>query len=461
MSKKLWGGRFHAASSDVTERLSRSVHYDSRLYKQDIRGSRAHADMLVSMKVLTEKERQAIHDGLDTIEREIEDGTFEFQAAYEDIHMNIEARLTELVGDAGRRLHTARSRNDQIAVDTRLYVKEAIDEITGLLQHFICQLVEHAEAHLDILLPGYTHLQIAQPVRLSHHLLAHAWALYRDCRRFLDFKHNMDSCPLGVGSLSGVNYINDRLFLAETLGFAGITENSMDTVADRDYITDTLYACSLLGVHLSRMCEELVLWSSYEFGFITLADEVTTGSSIMPQKKNPDLAELIRGKSGRLTGNLIALLTVMKGLPLTYNRDLQEDKEPLFDSIDTVKLSLEGMSAMYDGITFHADRMRQGLYGNFSTATDLADYLVKRDVPFRSAHEIVGSIVAYCEQHEKDFYTLTVEELKHFSGAIDDSVLEILSPDESTERKQSRGSTSIESIQKQLEEIRKLLESIA
>ncbi|MFW6365587.1 MAG: argininosuccinate lyase [Spirochaetota bacterium] len=458
MSKKLWGGRFSSSSSDITERISMSVHYDSRLYKQDIRGSRAHADMLLAMKVLTQRERDDIHEGLDRIEQEIESGEFSFNPKYEDIHMNIEARLTELVGDAGRRLHTARSRNDQIAVDTRLYVKESTDEITALLTDLLKLLLHHAKENTGIILPGYTHLQIAQPVRLSHHLLAHVWALYRDRRRFYDFKRNMDECPLGAGALAGVNYLNDRLFLAEKLGFAGVTRNSMDTVADRDYLADTLYACSLLGVHLSRMCEELVLWSTFEYGFITLSDEVTTGSSIMPQKKNPDLAELIRGKSGRLTGNLVTLLTVMKGLPLTYNRDLQEDKEPLFDSIDTVKLSLEGMIAMYEGITFHADRMKAGLFGNFSTATDLADYLVKKGVPFRKSHEIVGSVVAYCEREKKDFFSLTVGELRQFSDAIDSSVAEVLSPESSTERKLSFGSTSIESVRNQIEELNDLLE---
>ncbi|MDA3900269.1 MAG: argininosuccinate lyase [Spirochaetes bacterium] len=456
--KKMWGGRFSEKNSDVTERLSMSVHYDSRLYRHDIRGSKAHAEMLCNMGILTQEELDAVLKGLSEIEIEIESGEFEFHSEYEDIHMNIEARLTEKIGDAGKKLHTARSRNDQIAVDTRLYIREEVGKVEGLLKQFIIRLTEHAEEQKDTVLAGYTHMQIAQPVRLSHHLLAHAWALVRDLNRFKTFRETHNLCPLGVGALAGVNYKNDRQFLAQKLGFAGITPNSMDTVADRDYIADVLYASSLLGVHLSRMCEELVLWSSYEFNYITLSDTVTTGSSIMPQKKNPDLAELIRGKSGRLTGNLVSLLTVMKGLPLTYNRDMQEDKEPLFDSMDTVHLSLEGMIAMFDEIVFNKERMSQTLGANFSTATDVADYLASRGVPFRTSHEIVGSLVGYCEKEKCNFYSLTLDELKKFSLVFEEDVLEYLNPAGSTERKLSEGSTSVEQVMKQISSIREIVE---
>ena len=340
---KLWAGRFEEGSSEVTELLSASVQYDCRLYKQDIRGSKAHAEMLKNAGILSESEFESIVDGLSAIELSIDSGDFSFSKALEDIHMNIESKLTEMIGDAGKRLHTARSRNDQVALDIRLYLRDEIQEICILLRALIVLLTDTAEKNIDIIMPGYTHMQIAQPVRLSQHLMAHAWALSRDLRRLSFSYESAGLCPLGVGALAGVNYLNDRDFLASKLGFDGITSNSMDTTADRDFALDFLYASSALGMHLSRFCEELVLWSTAEFSFIKLSDRVTTGSSIMPQKRNPDLAELIRGKTGRLYGNLISLLTILKGLPLTYNRDMQEDKEPLFDSIDTVKISLEGI----------------------------------------------------------------------------------------------------------------------
>lgn len=455
--KKMWGGRFKDRASDVTERLSVSVHYDSRLYRQDIKGSKTHSEMLNKIGILSDDELAKIHEGLDKILDEIESGVFEFKIQYEDIHMNIEARLTELVGDAGRKLHTARSRNDQVAVDTRLYVREAILEIELLIKKLISRLLYHAKNEKSTVLAGYTHMQIAQPVRLSHHLLAHSWALLRDLRRFEFFRTSANVLPLGVGALAGVNYPNDRQYMMEKLGFDRMTANSMDTVADRDYVLDTLYGCSTLGMHLSRMCEELVLWSTEEFGYIRLSDKVTTGSSIMPQKKNPDLAELIRGKSGRLYGNLVALLTVMKGLPMTYNRDQQEDKEPLFDSIDTVMLSLEGMIAMFEDIVFKKERMREALYGNFSTATDLADFLATKGVPFRKSHEIIGSIVAYCENDGVDFFKLTLEDLKKFHEVFDESAVELLLPENSTERKLSQGGTSLKEVERQIAQLEKEL----
>jgi argininosuccinate lyase len=455
--KKLWGGRFEEVSSDVTERLSMSVHYDKRLYKQDIRGSKAHSEMLNKIGILSDDDLKKIHAGLAEIESEIESGSFEFKQNLEDIHMNIEAKLTEKIGDAGKRLHTGRSRNDQVALDTRMYIRDEIVIIDMLLRKLIALLINIAEKNIDVIMPGYTHLQVAQPVRFSHHMLAHAWALSRDLQRLKAAFNASNFSPLGVGALAGVNYENDRYYVKDKLEFEDITANSMDTVADRDYVLDFLYFASVNGTHLSRFCEELVLWSSSEFDFIRLSDQVTTGSSIMPQKRNPDLAELIRGKSGRLNGNLIALLTTIKGLPLTYNRDLQEDKEPLFDSIDVVKLSLEGMFEMLKDVQVKSDVMKKAVYSNFSTATDLADYLVKKGVPFRESHEIVGNIVNFCEKEGEDFFGLSLDKLKHFSKVIDADISEVLNPESSTERKTSAGSTAKEEVYAQIGKLKEML----
>lgn len=454
MATKLWGGRFDESSSDVTERISASIHYDSRLYAQDIRGSKAHAEMLRDAGILSNEDYASIVEGLCAIEGAIEEGSFEFSRTLEDIHMNIESKLTNMIGDAGKRLHTARSRNDQVALDIRLYLRDELVCVEELLTKLIAILVDSAEKHIDVIMPGYTHMQIAQPVRLSQHLMAWAWALSRDLRRIRFAYESAGLCPLGVGALAGVNYKNDRDFLASALGFDGTTPNSMDTTADRDFALDFLYASSVLGMHMSRFCEELVLWSTAEFSFVKLSDRVTTGSSIMPQKRNPDVAELIRGKTGRLYGNLITLLTVMKGLPFTYNRDMQEDKEPLFDSIDTVKLSLEGMIEMLKDAAFNEAVLRRAVYRNFSTATDLADYLVKKGVPFRKSHEIVGNVVRHCEKTGEDFFTLPVETLRTFEPLIADDVKEVLDPASSTERKLSKGSTAKKEILAQIEVLR-------
>jgi len=458
MDKKLWGGRFSDSLSEVTERLTVSVQYDSRLYRQDIRGSRAHASMLASIGVLSSEELASILSGLEQVEREIEGGSFHFSAKLEDVHMNIESRLTELIGDAGKKLHTARSRNDQITLDMRLYVRDASIGISRLLCDLIRMLVAHASEQIDVMMPGYTHMQIAQPVRLSHHLLAHAWALSRDLKRIDAAYEASDICPLGAGALAGVNYPTDRDFVRRELGFDSITLNSMDTVADRDYVLDFLYACATIGIHLSRFCEELVLWSGFEFGFVRLGDNVTTGSSIMPQKKNPDIAELVRGKSGRLVGDLVTLLTILKGLPLTYNRDLQEDKEPLFDAADTAEISLLGVIEMLKNITFKKERMEAAARRGYSTATDLADYLAAKGVPFRSAHEIVGSIVAYCERESRDFFDLGLEELAKFSPVFSQDAVALLSPQGSTERKLSAGSTSRKEVLRQIEALTGVIE---
>ncbi|MDY6933255.1 MAG: argininosuccinate lyase [Spirochaetota bacterium] len=454
---KLWGGRFKEELSDSTERISSSIHFDYKLYRQDIRGTMAHAKMLQRIGILSKEELAAIVDELRKIEGEIEKGDFDFRPSLEDIHMNVESRLIERIGDAGRKVHTGRSRNDQIALDLRLYIRDESEEIKLLLKNLIALLVKLSSEYIDITMPGYTHLQVAQPVRLSHHLLAHAWNILRDIRR-LNF--TIDSCsdlPLGVGALAGVNYDNDREFLKMELNFKNITSNSMDTVSDRDFVLDFLYFSAVLGAHLSRFCEELVLWSTSEFGFITLSDKVTTGSSIMPQKRNPDLAELIRGKSGRLYGNLMSLLTTLKGLPLTYNRDLQEDKEPLFDSVDTIKLSLESMYEMVSTMRIEAGRMKRAVYTNFSTATDLADYLTKKGVPFRESHEIVGNIVRLCEEKSLDFFNLPFETIKKFSSHFGDDIMDILNPEGSTDMKASMGGTSPVEIRRQIELISKII----
>jgi argininosuccinate lyase len=456
-NKKLWGGRFTENTSNITEKISASVHFDSRLYMQDIEGSIAHARMLNKAGIISGDDLNSIITGLGQILNEIEDGSFKFDASLEDIHMNIESALTVKIGDAGKRLHTARSRNDQVALDLRLYLRDESHIIQKKLLDLLTLLVNFAEKQIDIVMPGYTHLQIAQPVRLSHHILVYAWQISRDLKRLKLAMDASDIMPLGAGALAGVNYDTDREFLRKELGFKDTTMNSMDTVSDRDFVLDFLYFASVLGMHMSRLCEELILWSTSEFNFIKLSDTVTTGSSIMPQKRNPDVAELIRGKSGRLYGNLISLLTTMKGLPLTYNRDMQEDKEPLFDSVDTIKLCIEGVHEMISTMKVNAQKMKAGLYNNFSTATDVADYLVKKGLSFRESHEVVGSMVGYCEKNNVRFFDLPLETLNNFSSLFADDVKEVFDPEFSTERKKSSGATSKKEIQKQIKVLKRIV----
>lgn len=458
-NSKLWGGRFSGETSPVTERISSSVQFDSRLYKQDIKGSIAHARMLAECNIISIDEKDKIIKGLTEIENEIDEGSFEFSTKLEDIHMNIESRLTERIGDAGRRLHTARSRNDQIALDSRLYLKDEILSAKELLLSLIRLISDIAEREIDTVMPGYTHMQVAQPVRFSHHIMAYAWMFTRDLDRLNLSEKSSDVLPLGVGALAGVNYKTDREFLRKELGFAEISRNSMDTVSDRDFMLDYMSFASILAMHLSRLCEELVFWSAPEFNFIQMSDSVTTGSSIMPQKRNPDVAELVRGKTGRVYGNLFSLLTLMKGLPLAYNRDLQEDKEPLFDTCDTVRLSLEGVIEMLSSMKVNRENMRKAVYRNYSTATDIADYLVIKGMPFRNAHEVSGRIVRHCEENSIDFFRLTSAELREFSDLFDDDSGDILDPAGSTERKLSAGSTSKAGVLKQVDDIRKILTS--
>jgi len=390
----MWKGRFQQETSSLVQRFGESVRFDWRLYRHDIRGSIAHARAQREAGLLTPAEFDSIEAGLRAIERDIEAGRFEWQASLEDVHMNIEAELTKRIGPAGAKLHAARSRNDQVATDTRLYCREAIAEVAGLVRDLQRALVGTAAAHADVAMPGYTHLQRAQPVLFAHHLLAYVEMLARDAGRLADCSRRLNVCPLGAGALAGSTLALDRQAVAAELGFDAVSRNSMDAIADRDYVAELVFTLALCGVHLSRLAEDLILWSSSEFGFVTLADAHTTGSSLMPQKKNPDVAELTRGKSGRLLGNLVALLTAVKGLPLTYNRDLQEDKEPLFDSLDTIGLALRVNAEMVAGLAVNADRCRAAAADPMLLATDLADHLVRQGVPFRQAHELVGKAVA-------------------------------------------------------------------
>lgn len=390
----MWTGRFAQQTADLVQQFGESISFDWRLYRHDIRGSIAHARAQVAAGILTPDEFSAIENGLKAIEKRIEAGEFEFSTTLEDVHLNIESALTADIGPTGAKLHTARSRNDQVATDTRLYCREEIDNITLCLKELQKALLDQAEKHPAAPIPGYTHLQRGQPVTVGHHLLAYVEMFSRDLSRLADTRQRLNVCPLGSGALAGSTINLDREVIAQELGFDGVTTNSMDAISDRDYLAELLFNLSLIGAHLSRLSEDLILWSSAEFHFVTLSDAHTTGSSLMPQKKNPDVSEITRGKTGRLFGNLIALLTAVKGLPLTYNRDLQEDKEPLFDSVDTILLTLRVNSEMITAMTVHTDHCEAAASDPMLLATDLADWLVREGVPFRQAHELVGKAVA-------------------------------------------------------------------
>jgi argininosuccinate lyase len=441
-SGKLWGGRFQESTSALVERFSESVSFDARLYRQDIRGSIAHARMLGRVGVLDDADFTAIVDGLTAIQAEIEAGQFDWKTELEDVHMNIEARLTERIGDAGKRLHTGRSRNDQVATDIRLYVRDVIDELQPLMDRLAGHLLDLAEREADTLMPGFTHLQIAQPVTFGHHMLAWREQILRDRSRLADARARMNRLPLGAAALAGTVYPIDREWVAAELGFDGVTENSLDTVSDRDFAIEFCAAAALCLVHLSRWSEELVLWSTPMFGFVDLPDRFCTGSSIMPQKKNPDVPELVRGKTGRTVGNLNALLVLMKGQPLAYNRDNQEDKEPLFDSIDTLSLCLQVYAEMVPHIRVNADRCREAAARGFSTATDLADYLVKKGLPFRDAHHVVGSAVAHATQAGCDLSDLDLDTLRGFSPLIADDVYDAITLEGSVNGRNHIGGTA-------------------
>ena len=424
-SSKLWGGRFSGETDALVDQFNASIDFDRRLYREDIAGSIAHATMLARQGVIPEADRDSIVAGLQQIEAEIDAGTFEFRLDREDIHLNIEAVLIERIGDAGRRLHTGRSRNDQVATDTRLFVRAACDETVTLLRALRAALIDLAGREAETVIPGYTHLQRAQPILLAHHLLAYEAMFTRDTERFVQARARANVLPLGAGALAGVTYPIDRTFVAEALGFGGIAENSLDAVSDRDFIVDFHSAAALTMVHLSRLAEEVILWTSAEFAFARLDDRYSTGSSIMPQKKNPDVAELARGKSARVIGNLVQALTMLKGQPLAYNKDNQEDKESLFDSVDTILITLRVVAAMLPTMTFDGERGRTAAVANFALATDVADYLAKKGVPFREAHEAVGSLVARCEREGKTFEYLTLADYQAAHPAFEDDVRSI------------------------------------
>ncbi len=453
--KKLWGGRFKESTDKLVEQFTESVSYDKRLAFVDIAGSIAHAEMLRKQGILTKEEAEKIINGLKEIQKEIEEGKFDWKVEYEDVHMNIEKRLTEKIGPVGGKLHTARSRNDQIATDTRLYVRNEVKEILELLRELRKAFVEQAEKHLDVVMPGYTHLQIAQPVLYSHHMLAYYQMFKRDAERFEDSLKRINVSPLGSAALAGTSFPLDREYTARLLGFEDVTRNSLDAVSDRDFVVETIFNCAMVMMHLSRLSEELILWSTDEFSFIELPDAYCTGSSIMPQKKNPDVSELTRGKTGRVYGDLVAILTILKGLPLAYNRDMQEDKEPLFDAIDTVKLALKVNIGVVRNMKPKVERMREQARRGFSLATDVADYLAKKGIPFREAHRIVGELVAYCLENKKGLEDLSLEEFKKFSNAFEEDVLSLMSVEGSINSRNVTGGTARQQVEKELQQIKK------
>ncbi len=456
--KPLWGGRFSAAPTGELERFGASLPFDKRMWKQDIRGSKAHAAMLAHQGVISTEDAKAIRAGLDEIAGEIERGEFTFDVDRdEDIHMAIERVLTERIGPAGGRLHTGRSRNDQTAVDTHMIARDLADELLASLEGIQQVLLDRAEEQFGIVMPGYTHMQPAQPVLLSHHLLAYFWMFSRDHKRVADARAAANKCPLGAAALAGTTYPLDRVMTASELGFDEPVANSMDAVSDRDYLLDLIYACSVCQIHLSRLCEELVWWSSAEFGFVEMDDAHSTGSSIMPQKKNPDFAELVRGKSGRVVGDLMSLLVTVKGTPLTYDKDLQEDKEPLFDAADTVLGSLMACTGMLATCTFKADRMREASHEGYMAATDLADYLVGKGLPFRQAHAMVGRIVGDCVREGVTLQQLTTDELRSYSELFDDDAHEALDIDNIVRRRTTLGGTGHDAVRAQLAQARDVL----
>lgn len=457
-SNKMWGGRFDAKPSSLMQEINQSITFDKKLYKQDIKGSKAHAKMLIKAGILTSAESKKIIEGLNKIEKEIESDKFNFKIELEDIHMNIESRLKEIIGDVAGKLHTARSRNDQVAVDFRLFVRDEIDEVLKLISDLQKNLVKKADENFGVILPGFTHLQVAQPVLFSHHLLAYFEMFKRDASRLQDLRTRMNECPLGACALAGTSFPIDRNLTAKELGFDRPTANSMDSVSDRDFAIEYLFCLSLIATHLSRFAEEIVIWMSKGFEFIKLSDAFTSGSSIMPQKKNPDAAELIRGKSGRIFGATFSLLTTLKGLTLTYSKDMQEDKEPVFDASQNSKLCLRAMSGMIADMKVNKEQMLKMAGSGYSTATDLADWLVKNlKMPFRDAHHVTGTIVKIAENKGIDLHQLKLTEMQKVEKRITAKIFEVLSVENSVASRTSIGGTSQTRVKEEIAKAKKFL----
>ena len=447
---KMWAGRTSGVTDSIADDFNSSIRFDCKMYKQDITGSMAHAAMLGAKGIIAKCEADTLIDGLQGILNDLESGVLEFDFSCEDIHMFVEQVLTQRLGDVGKKLHTARSRNDQVALDLRMYLRSEIDEIAALVKDVIDAIVEQAEKNKSVIMPGYTHLQRAQPILFAHHLMAYAMMLLRDLGRLSDCRKRMNVSPIGCCALAGTTYDTDRRFEAAQLGFDDIAMNSIDGVSDRDFCVELMSAIAVLMMHLSRFSEEIILWASWEFKFIELSDAYTTGSSIMPQKKNPDMAELVRGKTGRVYGDLMAMLTTLKGLPLAYNKDMQEDKEAVFDAVETVKMCLTVFAPMLATMTSRPDNMKKAAQGGFINATDLADYLVKKGLPFRSAYKISGQIVAKCIAEGKVLETLTLAEYKEFSDLFEDDLYQEIDLLTCVEKRISEGGTSVASVEAQI-----------
>ena len=451
---KMWTGVTDGVTDSIADDFNSSIHFDSRMYAQDIKGSMAHAMMLSLCGIITEDESQKIIDGLDGILKDLESGKLQFDMTAEDIHMFVEQELTNRIGDVGKKLHTARSRNDQVALDIRMYLRDEIDEITTLLKSLVGVLCDKAEQHKASIMSGYTHLQRAQPITFGHHLMAYCMMFLRDIDRLYDCRKRMNMSPIGCCALAGTTYNTNRRFEAEKLDFDGVCMNSLDGVSDRDFCVELMSDISTVMMHLSRFSEEIILWSSWEFKFIELSSNYTTGSSIMPQKRNPDMAELVRGKTGRVYGDLLGLLTTLKGLPLAYNKDMQEDKEGVFDACDTVKMCLKVFTPMVETMTVLTDNMKKAAGEGFINATDLADYLVKKGMPFRTAYKISGQLVALCMSKKTVLEDLPLEEYKKFSDLFDNALYDAVNLENCVKRRVSEGGTSVQSVEKQIEYVR-------
>lgn len=457
---KLWGGRFTKETNKLVENFNESLSFDHRFYKQDIRGSIAHVKMLAKQNILTDNERDKIIEGLKSIEADIDAGKLKFDDGSEDIHSFVEAHLIERIGDTGKKLHTGRSRNDQVALDMKLYVRDEIDELKDLLYELLSEVLNIMEENKSTYMPGFTHLQKAQPTTLAHHFGAYFEMFIRDFDRLVSTRKRMNLSPLGSGAFAGTTYDLDRDYVASILDFDTATRNSMDSVSDRDYLLELLSDLAIMSMHLSRLSEEIIIWNTDEYRFVEMDDTYSTGSSIMPQKKNPDIAELIRGKSGRVYGSLISLLTTMKGLPLAYNKDMQEDKEMSFDAIDTVKSLIKLMSGMLSSMKFNNERMAKSARGGFTNATDAADYLVKKNVAFRDAHEIVGRLVLYGIENNKALDDFSLEEFKNISEVFDNDIYDAISLKTCVEKRNTKGAPGLKAINDEIEASRKLLESL-